>query len=89
VSTDFFRIGTDPPHNLPDLDGVLCSALLRIAIRIFVESSDGAGIQDQLFMFRQHYFPIFGTCWESLAGTCVASQTGGGFVYAARYLIDS
>jgi len=29
---------------------------------------DGAGIQDQLFMFRQHYFPIFGTCWESLAG---------------------
>lgn len=29
---------------------------------------DGAGIVPQHFMFRQHYFPIFGTCWESLAG---------------------
>lgn len=33
---------------------------------------DGAGIQDQHFIFRQHYFPIIGTCWESLAGKCPA-----------------
>jgi len=29
---------------------------------------DGLGYRDQQIIFRQHYFPIFGTCWESLAG---------------------
>ncbi|PPQ68826.1 hypothetical protein CVT25_008874 [Psilocybe cyanescens] len=29
---------------------------------------DGDGWKTQLFIARQHYFPIWGTCWESLAG---------------------
>ncbi|KAF8310277.1 hypothetical protein DL93DRAFT_2099502 [Clavulina sp. PMI_390] len=29
---------------------------------------DGLGPKEQYSIFRQHYFPIFGTCWESLAG---------------------
>ncbi|KAF9510980.1 hypothetical protein BS47DRAFT_1319355 [Hydnum rufescens UP504] len=29
---------------------------------------DGFGYRDQQIILRQHYFPIFGTCWESLAG---------------------
>jgi len=29
---------------------------------------DGQGRKDEQFLARQHYFPIWGTCWESLAG---------------------
>ncbi|KAG8731095.1 hypothetical protein FRC12_019898 [Ceratobasidium sp. 428] len=29
---------------------------------------DGEGRKDEQFLARQHYFPIWGTCWESLAG---------------------
>ncbi|KAF8333440.1 uncharacterized protein EI90DRAFT_3052036 [Cantharellus anzutake] len=29
---------------------------------------DGFGYHPQQLLFRQHYFPILGTCWESLAG---------------------
>jgi len=29
---------------------------------------DGDGIKEQQVIARQHYFPIWGTCWESLAG---------------------
>jgi len=29
---------------------------------------DGKGRQTEQFLARQHYFPVWGTCWESLAG---------------------
>ncbi|KAF4590790.1 hypothetical protein EYR40_009387 [Pleurotus pulmonarius] len=29
---------------------------------------DGDGRKPEQFLARQHYFPVFGTCWESLAG---------------------
>ena len=29
---------------------------------------DGQGQQDEQFLARQTYFPIFGTCWQSLIG---------------------
>ena len=29
---------------------------------------DGDGVKTQQVIARQHYFPIWGTCWESLAG---------------------
>jgi hypothetical protein len=29
---------------------------------------DGDGRKTELFLARQYYFPIWGTCWESLAG---------------------
>ena len=30
---------------------------------------DGQGLQDEQFLARQTYFPILGTCWQSLVGT--------------------
>lgn len=30
---------------------------------------DGDGRKIEQFLARQHYFPIWGTCWESLRGT--------------------
>lgn len=30
---------------------------------------DGDGKKPEQFLARQHYFPVFGTCWESLVGT--------------------
>lgn len=29
---------------------------------------DGNGRTTELFLARQYYFPVWGTCWESLAG---------------------
>ncbi|PFH49966.1 hypothetical protein AMATHDRAFT_62138 [Amanita thiersii Skay4041] len=29
---------------------------------------DGDGVKEQQIIVRQYYFPIWGTCWESLAG---------------------
>ncbi|KLO14789.1 hypothetical protein SCHPADRAFT_902930 [Schizopora paradoxa] len=29
---------------------------------------DGNGKTDELFLARQYYFPVWGTCWESVAG---------------------
>jgi len=29
---------------------------------------DGDGRKEEQFLARQHYFPVFGTCWESLVG---------------------
>ncbi|KAI0086898.1 hypothetical protein BDY19DRAFT_957277 [Irpex rosettiformis] len=29
---------------------------------------DGLGRKEEHILFRQHYFPIFGSCWESLRG---------------------
>ncbi|OCB88500.1 hypothetical protein A7U60_g4314 [Sanghuangporus baumii] len=29
---------------------------------------DGDGRKEELFLARQHYFPVWGTCWESVAG---------------------
>lgn len=29
---------------------------------------DGDGRKDELFLARQYYFPVWGTCWESVAG---------------------
>lgn len=29
---------------------------------------DGDGRKDELYLARQYYFPIWGTCWESFAG---------------------
>ncbi|KAJ7211090.1 hypothetical protein C8J57DRAFT_1400022 [Mycena rebaudengoi] len=29
---------------------------------------DGDGRKPEVFLARQHYFPVWGTCWESLAG---------------------
>lgn len=29
---------------------------------------DGDGRKDEEFLARQYYFPVWGTCWESLAG---------------------
>ncbi|KIJ99520.1 hypothetical protein K443DRAFT_170677 [Laccaria amethystina LaAM-08-1] len=29
---------------------------------------DGDGKKKEYFLARQHYFPVWGTCWESLAG---------------------
>lgn len=29
---------------------------------------DGDGRKTEQFLARQHYFPVWGTCWESLAG---------------------
>ncbi|KAF8158016.1 hypothetical protein B0H34DRAFT_789082 [Crassisporium funariophilum] len=29
---------------------------------------DGDGKKLEMFLARQHYFPVWGTCWESLAG---------------------
>lgn len=29
---------------------------------------DGDGRKSEVFLARQYYFPIWGTCWESLAG---------------------
>lgn len=29
---------------------------------------DGNGRTGEMFLARQYYFPIFGTCWESFAG---------------------
>ncbi|KAA1474754.1 hypothetical protein DENSPDRAFT_883035 [Dentipellis sp. KUC8613] len=29
---------------------------------------DGEGRRDEMFLARQYYFPIWGTCWESFAG---------------------
>lgn len=31
---------------------------------------DGDGKKGEQFLARQHYFPVFGTCWESLVGQC-------------------
>jgi hypothetical protein len=31
---------------------------------------DGDGRKLQQYLARQHYFPVWGTCWESLAGVC-------------------
>jgi len=30
---------------------------------------DGGGRKAEVFLARQSYFPIWGTCWESVAGT--------------------
>jgi hypothetical protein len=30
---------------------------------------DGNGRKSEEFLARQYYFPVWGTCWESLAGT--------------------
>lgn len=30
---------------------------------------DGNGRKSEQFLARQYYFPVWGTCWESLAGT--------------------
>ena len=30
---------------------------------------DGDGRKSEAFLARQHYFPIWGTCWESIAGS--------------------
>ena len=32
---------------------------------------DGQGLVDELYLARQYYFPVWGTCWESLAGMSV------------------
>ena len=29
---------------------------------------DGDGRKTELYLARQNYFPVWGTCWESLAG---------------------
>lgn len=29
---------------------------------------DGDGRKDEQFLARQYYFPVWGTCWESVAG---------------------
>ena len=29
---------------------------------------DGDGKKDEQFLARQYYFPVLGTCWESVAG---------------------
>jgi hypothetical protein len=31
---------------------------------------DGDGRKIEQYLARQYYFPIWGTCWESLAGSC-------------------
>lgn len=33
---------------------------------------DGDDKKRELILARQHYFPVWGTCWESLAGTIPA-----------------
>lgn len=34
---------------------------------------DGDGKKKEYFLARQHYFPVWGTCWESLAGLSLSS----------------
>jgi hypothetical protein len=34
---------------------------------------DDQGWQDEQFLARQTYFPIFGTCWESVVGMYLSS----------------
>lgn len=34
---------------------------------------DGKGPQDQEYLARQAYFPILGTCWQSLVGAIYRS----------------
>lgn len=34
---------------------------------------DGQGQQEEQFLARQTYFPIFGTCWQSIVGACFSS----------------
>ena len=34
---------------------------------------DGDGRKTEHFLARQHYFPVWGTCWESLAGLSLIS----------------
>ncbi len=36
---------------------------------------DGAGRKQEMFLARQSYFPIWGTCWESVAGVYSTSPT--------------
>jgi hypothetical protein len=36
---------------------------------------DGDGKKKEYFLARQHYFPVWGTCWESLAGLSPLSLT--------------
>ena len=35
---------------------------------------DGDGRKTELFLARQYYFPVWGTCWESVAGLSLCRQ---------------
>lgn len=43
---------------------------------------DGDGPKDEQFLARQHYFPIWGSCWESVAGKFSSLS----IVYQFRYI---
>ena len=34
----------------------------------FADLGDGGGKKPEQFLARQEYFPLFGTCWESVIG---------------------
>ncbi|KAK2465396.1 hypothetical protein APHAL10511_002750 [Amanita phalloides] len=53
---------------------------LHLGDRHGADLGDGEGIKIQQVIVRQHYFPVWGTCWESLAGeslvqSCAPSLT--------------
>ncbi|KAF6754857.1 hypothetical protein DFP72DRAFT_897645 [Ephemerocybe angulata] len=41
---------------------------LHYGNRHYADLGDGDGQKIELILARQHYFPVWGTCWESLAG---------------------
>ena len=40
----------------------------------FADLGDGEGRKPEQFLARQEYFPVLGTCWETIAGKSLLSQ---------------